>query len=128
MPFDNPHQTPFGDLELLTDARSRISSDNTWIQGRFQDGVRHCLVAALSLASGSRSFNMPNRTERRLARVLAMQLPPRGPFWIGIRLIPARQRLMSFNDDTCTSQEDVMALFDRAILRVAGKVPVYIPT
>ena len=26
MPFDNPHQMPFGDLELLMEARGRISS------------------------------------------------------------------------------------------------------
>ena len=25
MPFDSPHQMPFGDIELLMDARSRIS-------------------------------------------------------------------------------------------------------
>ena len=35
MPFDNPHQTPFGDLELLMDARGRISSRETWGSGPF---------------------------------------------------------------------------------------------
>ena len=30
MPFDNPHQTPFGDLELLMEARGRISSRRTF--------------------------------------------------------------------------------------------------
>ena len=76
MPFDAPYQTPFGDIELLTDARSRISNRKSWVQGRFQDGDRHCLVAALSLACGSRSFHMPNRTEKRLARLIAKQIPP----------------------------------------------------
>jgi hypothetical protein len=33
MPFDNPHQTPFGDIEILTDARNRIASQNTWLSG-----------------------------------------------------------------------------------------------
>ena len=56
MPFDAPYQTPFGDIELLTDARRRISSRKTWVQGSFQDGDRHCLVAALSLACGSAAF------------------------------------------------------------------------
>ena len=38
MPFDAPYQTPFGDIELLKDARSRISNRRSWVQRRFQDG------------------------------------------------------------------------------------------
>ena len=68
MPFDAPYQTPFGDIELLIDARSRISNRKSWVQGSFQDGDRHCLVAALSLACRSRSFQLPNGTEKRLAQ------------------------------------------------------------
>jgi hypothetical protein len=124
MPFDNPYQTPFGDFEILTDARSRISNHDRWVQGRFRDGDRHCLVAALSLASGSRSFDLPNRTERRLAKVLASQLPRRVPFWMRIRFIPARQRLMWFNDSYRTSHEDVMALFDRTNYHLGRAAPV----
>ena len=123
MPFDNPHQTPFGDVEILLDARNRIADQNTWVQGRFQDGGRHCLVAALSLASASRSVSLPNRTERRLARFLAGQLRPGSRFCNRVPLIPARQRLMWFNDDSRTSHEDVMALFDRAIGDLAKTVP-----
>jgi hypothetical protein len=54
MPFDNPDRAPFGDLELLRDARSRISSGDRWVQGQFRDGERECLVAVLSVVSGSR--------------------------------------------------------------------------
>jgi hypothetical protein len=125
MPFDNPNQAPTGDFEILTDARSRIPTQNSWVQGRFHDGDRHCLVAALSLASGSRSFNIPNRTERRVARLLASQLPPTAPFWTKIRLLPARQRLMTFNDDPRTKHEDVMALLDRTIDRLTTMVSRY---
>jgi hypothetical protein len=125
MPFDNPHQTPFGDVEILADARNRISDQNTWVQGRFQDGGRHCLVAALSLASGSRSVGLPNRTEKRLARLLAKQIPRGSRFWNGIPLIPARQHLIRFNDDYHTSHEDIMALFDRAIGILTTTVPAY---
>ena len=127
MPFDAPYQTPFGDIELLTDARSRISSRKSWVQGRFQDGDRHCLVAALSLACGSRSFHMPNRTERRLARLIAKQIPPDAPFMTRCRLIPARQRLMSLNDDPRTTHEDVIALFDRTISHLASTAPISVP-
>jgi hypothetical protein len=37
-------------------------------------------------------------------------------------LIQARQRPMRFNDDSRTSHEDVMALFDRAICSLTTKV------
>ena len=123
MPFDNPYQTPFGDVEILIDARNRISDQDAWVQGRFQDRGRHCLVAALSLACGSRSVSLPNRTEKRLARVLAKQLRPGSRLWHKVPLIPARQHLMWFNDDSRTRHDDVMALFDRAICNLAIKVP-----
>jgi hypothetical protein len=115
MPFDNPHQAPFGDAELLRDARSRLSRRRNWVQGRFQDGNRLCTVGALSLVSGSHSFDTPNRVERRLARVLVSQLPSELPVWTRFRFFTARQRLMWFNDAHRTSHADVMALFDKAI-------------
>jgi hypothetical protein len=115
MPFDNPHQTPFGDADLLRDARSRISGKSDWVQGRFQDGNRYCLVAALAVVSGSATLQMPNRVERRLARCLAAQLPSRVPLWARMRCFTALQRLIWFNDSWRTKHEDVIALFDRAI-------------
>jgi hypothetical protein len=32
MPFDAPYQPPFGDIELLMDARSRISDRKSWVR------------------------------------------------------------------------------------------------
>ena len=127
MPFDNPNQAPIGDLEILADARNRVSIQSTWVQGSFLDGDRRCLVAALSLACGSRSLAIPNRTERRLARMLANQLPSHAPFATRIRLVSARQRLIFFNDGTRTCHEDVIALFDRAIDHLATEVQRYVP-
>ena len=127
MPFDAPYQTPFDDIELLTDARSRISDRKSWVRHRFEDGDRHCLVAALSLACGSRSFQMPNRTEKRLARVIAKQIAPDTPFMTRCRLIPAGMRLMSLNDGPRTTHEDVMALFDRTISHLAHTAPISVP-
>jgi hypothetical protein len=124
MPFDNPNQAPIGDLEILVDVRGRISSQESWVQGRFRDGDRHCLVAALSLASGSRNFERPNRTERHLARLLAKELPPETPWWAKIRLVSARQRLMAFNDDARTSHGDVVTLLDRTINNLASKTSI----
>jgi hypothetical protein len=127
MPFDNPHETPLGDARLLWDARSRISTRSDWVQSRYQDGDRLCIVGALSLVSGSRSFNTPNRVERRLARVLVAQLPPGGPVRVGLRFFTARQRLMWFNDSQRTGHADVLALFDRAIDHSMSKTPAFIP-
>ena len=127
MPFDAPYQTPFGDIELLTDARSRIANRNLWVRHRFEDVDRHCLVAALSLACGSRSFQLPNQTENRLARLIAKQIPPDAPFMTRCRLIPARKRLMSLNDDRRTTHEDVMALYDRTISHLASTAPISVP-
>jgi hypothetical protein len=124
MPFDIPYQSPISDLEILVDARKRIVGENTWVQRRFRDGERHCLVAALSLACGSRNFNMPNKTERRLARLLAEQLSPKIPW--RMRLVPTRYYLMSFNDHPRTCQEDVVAVFDRTICSLTNSVREYV--
>ncbi len=124
MPFDNPHQMPYGDVELLQEARRRISTKRNWVQGRYKDGDRHCLVAALSVAAGSPSFNTPNRLERQLARRLAAHLPLQLTLWARMKFFTARQRLMWFNDDPRTTHDDVMLLFERTIDHLASKVPV----
>ncbi len=126
MPFDIPFhdQAPVGDIEMLMDARARISNRDGWIQGRFEDGGRHCLVGALSLACNSHSFSLPNRTERRLARQLVKHLPPDATLWARARFIPARHRLMSFNDHPRTCHDDVVAVYDRAILHLTNRLPV----
>jgi hypothetical protein len=125
MPFDNPHQTPFGDLELLLDARRLISDRGRWVKRRFQDGNRRCLVAALSSVSVSQCSGLASRVERRLSRLLARQLSSR-VLWSWVKIIPARQRLMLFNDDPGTRHEDVIALFDRAIDDLTINAPVYV--
>jgi hypothetical protein len=124
MPFDNPYHSPIGTVEILLDVRDRIASQDKWVQGRFSHGDRHCLVAALSLACGSRSFSIPNKAERQFARVLARQLPPETNWWLRLRLVSARQRLMSFNDDAERCHGDVIALVDRTIEHQL-KVPQY---
>ena len=124
MPFDNPHQMPFGDLELLMEARGRISSRDTWVQGHFRKEGRYCLVASLSLTCGTRSFGMPSRTEQRLSRLVAKHMPSNAPFLVRHRFMPARWRLIAFNDDLLTRHKDVIALFDRAIEHLAITTPV----
>jgi hypothetical protein len=127
MPFDNPHQTPFGDLELLMETRGRISRKEAWIRGHFRKRGRYCLVASLSLTCGSRSFGMPNRKEQRLSRLIAMQMPSSAPFLIRYRFMPARRRLIAFNDDLLTQHEDVLALLDRTIDHLVSTAPLRVP-
>jgi hypothetical protein len=127
MPFDNPHEAPVGDLEILFDARARISRTELWVKGRFRDGDRHCLVAALSRACFSRGFKFSKKTERRLCLLIARQLKPVSPWWMRIRLFTARDRLVLFNDDPLTTHGDVLALLDRTISHLASRVPEYVP-
>jgi hypothetical protein len=128
MPFDNPHETPFGDLELLRDARSHISDKRDWVQGRYRDGDRYCLVATLTMVAKSSTFHTPNQVERRLARLLAAQLPSQVPFWGRMKCFTGRQRLIWFNDCPGTKHEDVMALFDKAIDHQTSKVSIFATT
>jgi hypothetical protein len=125
MPYDNPHEVPFTDIDILIDTRSHISNPNTWVKSAFKHGNRHCLVAALSLASANRHFNKPNEIERRLVRVLARQLPQNSPLLARLPLFEARQRLMWFNDSWRTTHADVLGVLDRAIEHLANEVPSY---
>lgn len=118
MPFDTFHQATNGDLAILLDARNRISGAGSWIKRRFKDGERYCLIGALSSACGSRDFHMPNKTERRLALLLGRQLVRNISWWRRLACPSLRTYLMSFNDHPRTTQEDVLALYDRAILHL----------
>jgi hypothetical protein len=126
MPFDNPSQAPICDVAILMDARDRIADASRWLKHGFRDGDRHCLVAALSLASGSRSFDDPNETERRLAKHLAKQVPLNRGFSKWMTLVSPRSGLMAFNDHRRTRHDDVMGLFDQAIDHAARKAPLYV--
>ena len=108
------------------DARSRIADPSRWLKHGFQDGDRHCLVAALSLACGSPTFDSPNETEQRLAKQLAKQVPLNRGFGKWVAIVTPRNGLMMFNDHRRTRHDDVMGLFDRAIDHVARKAPLYV--
>lgn len=126
MPFDNPNQAPVGDLDILIVARGSISGNNSWVKGCYNDGDRRCLIAALSLACHSKSFQLPNQTERRLARMLVKHLPSRTSWWLRFRLLPPRRRLMTFNDHPRTTHDDVLAVYDETIRQLASRVPEYV--
>jgi len=127
MPFDSPPDGRLGDIQLLWAARNRIGHESGWVQSHYSDGDRLCLVAVLSVVAGSTSFDAPNLTERRLARLLADQLPDSVPAWARLKFFTARQRLIWFNDSPHTKHQDVLALMDRAIDREASRTPVQVP-
>ena len=105
-----------GAARVVSDAPSRSSRERA-----SSLGVSSAVVAALSLAAGSRHFNMPNKTERRLARLLAAQIPPPTSLFKRITLLSARQRLIRYNDSFGTSHQEVIALFDRSIHYLASE-------
>ena len=113
MPFDNPHELPFGDLEILRTARSHISNKGSWMKCGFQNGNRLCLVAALSVAAGSANFDDPNRIERRLARILVARLPPTAPLLTRFRVYPVRRRLMLSTTTTNASRRRARSVRSR---------------
>jgi hypothetical protein len=125
MPFDIPYDSPFGDIRVLIDARSRINDKHHWLQRQFRYRDRHCLVAALSVASQSPGFDRPNQTEQRLASVLVRHLPRRAGLSKFLIFATARYRLTTFNDRCRTQHEDVLELFDRTIEHLQAKVPLY---
>ena len=127
MPFDNPNQDRVGEVELLWDARSLIRDQSSWVQGRYSNRDRLCLVAALSITAGSLDFQMPNRKERRLARLLAARLPENAPALARLRFFSARQRLILFNDSPQTTHADVLAVLDRAIDHAVGRTLMHVP-
>lgn len=120
MPFDGSHGQS-GDVTILLAARSRITGQGHWVKGTFKLGDGWCIVGALSAACASPGFKLPNDTERRLSRKLAKELPwtvrALGAAWYPI----ARLNLISYNDRPDTSHPDVLALFDRAIAKMAGR-------
>ena len=126
MPFDNPNQNPTGDVQLLWDARTKVAEKSSWVQGRYSDVQRLCLAAALSVVAGSRSFDAPNRLERRLARLVAGQLPETVPFWTRIWFLTGRQRLVWYNDEPSTTHQDILSLLDRALHRAMQQMPAHI--
>jgi hypothetical protein len=122
MPFDNPHQEPIGDIAVLMDARARISDADCWLKHAFQEGNHLCLVAALSLACNSRSFEQPSEAERRLAGILVKRIR-KGGYRRWLVFLTPRYRLIMFNDHPRTEHNDVVALFARTIEHLVNRAP-----
>jgi len=97
------------DLSTLRRARAGVSVPGGWTQGQFRSGDRRCAMAWLSDGAGHPALIETARlAERSLLPVLAPAYR-QDAGWLDIAL---------FNDHHRTTQEDVVALFDRAIMRL----------
>lgn len=120
MPFDplgfDP-KTP-SDLELLKRARALIADPDHWTKRAYIDTVngfiQRCPIAALADTCGATTYVQLGRRERQLARLLIQAMPANGGLLS--KLVTDRRRLILFNDSNDTTHQDVMVLFDRAIL------------
>jgi hypothetical protein len=85
------------------------------IQGQFRDGDGPCLVAALSMASGNTGFDRPNRTERRLTKMLVIELPRNGGLSKCIFMGSAKYRMMMFNGHHRAAHKDALTMLEGTI-------------
>jgi hypothetical protein len=126
MPFDAfAYRPDHPDIETMRAARDMVAF--AWTKGAYHvlhkgiDG--YCAVAAIATAAGAanygRGFLSP--TAKRLVRELASDLPPTGSkaMW---RLKNARGRVILFNDHRKTMKSNVVAAFDRTIMRMVSEV------
>jgi hypothetical protein len=98
MPYDNPRQIWHDDIEILTAARDRIADREHWGQFRPQEGEHFCIVAALGWASRRGNPDNAGEVERRLQKLLVVQLPRKAALRARMTFIAPRYRLMIFND------------------------------
>jgi len=122
MPFDSlggPDRDP-DDADLLIAARNLIDFPGAWIKHAYyrqeHGQKRFCAMGALAVACDS-GFAFPSRKAHRLARYLVNEMPRRGGYLL--RYISAPMRVRAYNDSSNTTQNEVIALFDKAIQRLA---------
>lgn len=124
MPFDvcapvPPPSSP--ELDLLRLARNIISHPLSWTKARYvSQGGAYCALGAIGVAADNpRKGTRPTIIERRVARILADEIP------CGLRFRfagTARMRVVYFNDRKTTNHAMIIKLFDRAITRLEAKL------
>jgi hypothetical protein len=126
MPFDAfAYRPDHPDIEALRTARGMVALAWTkhayHVSHKGMDG--YCAVAAIATACGAtnygRGFLSP--MAKRLVRELASDLPQTGSkaMW---RLKNSRGRIIMFNDHRKITKRNVVAAFDRTIMRMEGQV------
>ena len=92
--------------EVLTEARRRLLEDG-WIQGKYQDDNGLCAAGAVLVSQGHAAvFNDMHWRENPALNLLQELCPS----------TPSRAGLTFWNDDPKTTFNDVMELFDKAII------------
>ena len=116
MPFDNPPEQHLPiELILLRLARSSIDQPNKWAKRCFFDGRggnRYCAFEAIRIACDGLGISL----QKRLVRALAREIPL--GFHATICFLPAKAKVIIYNDSKQTTHEMVMRMYDRAIARL----------
>jgi hypothetical protein len=106
MPFDGI-SSKYGSLEVLKGARNRLARPNGWCQKSLISGDSVCLLGAIMLQHPDLEDNFFRReAERYVAKVLPKEFC-KGPY--------AELSIFAFNDSTGCSQDQVVAVVDKAI-------------
>jgi hypothetical protein len=111
-------------LEILKDARSRITPPGTWTRfslARNRDGFPReptasdaycfCALGAICAAAGMDGYNTELRHHGRAAEAVLL-LSPNCP-----NIAAAKIAIVSLNDAEDVEQDYILAIFDRAIKR-----------
>lgn len=120
MPFDGTTFDKGSDgiaIQILRDAREGVAQPGNWIQNRLHAGPSSCAVGWVARVVESETI-AEKVAARCLAPALLSDYRP-GPNY------PAVNRVMAFNDAPSTRQNDVVALFDRAIMLLEVKQQVH---
>lgn len=111
--------------QILIDARALIAAKNGWMRGELKDGNCYCAVGAIAAARGIDFDDL----DMHDADYDVLIYDNRHPAFFALAdeiphflrryndLYPASE-LWNWNDDHRRRQEDVVALFDRAIAKV----------
>lgn len=121
MPFDgrgfdyDPRITP-AHVVTLKKAEAHIAQPDGWSQGNFIDGNARCIMGALYGALPSKHIAEIDalREFSHMTLVPVLEDPVR---WACPGMSHPGCAVSHFNDHSCTTKADVLALFDRGIAR-----------
>lgn len=98
----------------LIAAKTLIDTPEKWLKGALSDSQETCFCAMGALGH-SGGFGLVSSDENPEMASLIANIPSH------FSKIGSKHRLAEFNDHPDTSHADIMALFDRAIMKAEGK-------
>lgn len=106
-------------LECLRLARDKLMEDG-WHQGSYHEGKRHCALGAIKITLSDMAYPHRDSLAEQATKYLVMAIPKDWkPSTEDTRMLANVPR---FNDDPTTTFNDVIALFEDAMLLVKEKM------